>query len=69
MPVSPVHHSTTGMMFAVHRLQELGRKAHVPLFLFLSTCGNAYDSVDRTFVIWQVLARFGAPPHADSMMG
>ena len=28
------HRSTTGMMFAVQRLQELGRKACVPLFLF-----------------------------------
>ena len=49
------------MMFAVRRLQELGRKARVPLFLCFINLQKAYDSVDRT-LLWQVLARFGVPP-------
>ena len=55
------HRSTTDMMFAVRRLQELGRKACVPLFLCFIDLQKAYDSVDRT-LLWQVLARFGTPP-------
>ena len=47
-------------MFAVRRLQELGRKVRVPLFLFFIDLQKAYDSVDRT-LIQQVLARFGMP--------
>ena len=48
-------------MFAVRRLQELGRKARVSLFLCFIGLQKAYDSVDRT-LLWQVLARFGTPP-------
>ena len=55
------HRSTTDMMFAVRRLQELGSKARVPLFLCFVDLQRAYDSVDRT-LLWQVLARFGTPP-------
>ena len=55
------HRSKTDMVFAVRRLQELGRKARVPLFLCFIDLQKAYDSVDRT-LLWQVLARFGTPP-------
>ena len=55
------YRSTTDMMFAVRRLQELGRKARVPLFLCFIDLQKVYDSVDRT-LLWQVLARFGTPP-------
>ena len=57
------HRSTTDMMSAVRRLQELRRKARVPLFLFLCFIDlqKAYDSVNRT-LLWQVLAWFGTPP-------
>ena len=55
------HRSTTDMMFAVRRLQELGRKACVPLFLCFIDLQKVYDSVDRT-LLWQVLTRFGTPP-------
>ena len=55
------HRSTMDMMFAVRRLQELGRKARVPLLLCFIDLQKAYDSVDRS-LIWQVLARFGTPP-------
>ena len=51
------HRSTTNMMFAVRRLQELGREARVPLFLFFNDLQKAYDSVDRT-LLWQVLVCF-----------
>ena len=48
------------MMFAVQRLQELGRKAHVPLCLCFIDLQKAYDSVDRS-LLWQILARYGVP--------
>ena len=48
-------------MFAVRRLQELGRKARVPLFLCFIDLQKAYDSGDRT-LLWQVLAVYGVPP-------
>ena len=47
-------------MFAVQRLEELGKKAHVQLFVSFIDLQKAYDSVDRTR-LWQVLARFGVP--------
>ena len=37
------HRSTTDMMFAVRRLQELGRKARAPLFLCFIDLQKAYD--------------------------
>ena len=55
------HRSTTDIMFVVRRLQELGRKARVYLFLCFIDLQKAYDSVDRT-LLWQVLARVGTPP-------
>ena len=55
------HRLTTDIIFAVRRLQELGRKARVPLFLCFIDLQNAYDSVDRT-LLWQVLTRFGVSP-------
>ena len=61
------HRSTTDMMFAIRRLQELGRKARVPLFLCFIDLQKAYDSVNRT-LLWQVLARFGTPPQMIEMI-
>ena len=55
------HRSTTDMIFVVRRLQELGRKARVPLSLCFIDLQKAYDSVDRT-LLWPVLARYGTPP-------
>ena len=55
------HCSTTDMMFAVRRLQELGTKARVPLFMRFIDLQKAHDSFDRT-LLWWVLARFGVPP-------
>ena len=46
---------------AVRRLQEVGRKARVPLFLCCIDLQKAYGSVDRA-LLWQALARFGASP-------
>ena len=56
------HRSTTDIMFVVRRLQELGSKARIYLFLCFIDLQKAYDSVDRT-LLWQVLARVGTPPH------
>ena len=53
--------STIDIMFVVRRLQELGRKAWVPLFLYFIDIQKAYDSVDRN-LLWQVLFRLGVPP-------
>ena len=55
------HRSTTNIMFTVHRLQEMGRKARVPLFVCSIDLKKAYDSVNRT-LLWQVLTRFEVPP-------
>ena len=52
--------STTGMMFAIRRLQELARKKRIPLYVCFIDLTKAYDSVDRT-LLWTVLARFGVP--------
>ena len=54
------HRSTTDIMFVVRRLQELGSKARIYLFLCFIDLQKAYDSVDRT-LLWQVLARVGTP--------
>ena len=42
------HGSTKNIMFAVRRLQELGRKVRVPLFLSFISQEKAYDSDERT---------------------
>ena len=44
------HRSTTDTMFTVRRLQELGRRARVPLFLCFVDLQKAYDSVDLTLL-------------------
>ena len=52
--------STTDMMFVVRRLQEIGRKAGVSLFMCFIDLQKAYDTVERT-LLWQVLTRIGVP--------
>ena len=49
------------MMFVVRRLQEVGRKAGVTLFMCLIDLQKGYDTVDRT-LLWQVLTGVGVPP-------
>ena len=46
---------TTDMMFVFRRLQEIGRKARVSLFICFIDIQKAYDTVDRT-LLWQILA-------------
>ena len=53
--------STTDMMFVVRRLQKIGRKAGVSLFMCFIDLQKAYDTVDRT-LLWQLLTRTGVPP-------
>ena len=53
--------STTDMMFVVRRLQEIGRKAGVSLFMCFIDLQKAYGIVDRT-LLWQVLTRIGVLP-------
>ena len=49
------------MMFVDRRLQEIGRKAEVSLFMCFIYLQKAHDTVDRT-LLWQVLTRIGVPP-------
>ena len=53
--------STTDMMFVVCRLQEIGRKAGVSLFMRFIDLQKTYDTVDRT-LLWQILTCIGVPP-------
>ena len=57
----PRDRSTTDMIFVVRRLQEVGRKAGVTLFMCFIDLQKAYDTVDLT-LLWQVLTRIGVPP-------
>ena len=52
--------STMDMMFVVHKLQEIRRKAEMSLFMCFIDLQKAYDTVDRT-LLWQVLTRIGVP--------
>ena len=52
---------TTDMIFMVRRLQEIGRKAGVSIFVCIRDLQKACDTVDRTF-LWQVPTRIGVPP-------
>ena len=54
-------------MFVVRRLQEIGRKAGVSLFLCFIDLQKAYDTVDRT-LLWQVLTRIGIPPQVTAVV-
>ena len=59
--------STTDMMFAIRRLQELARKRRIQLYVRFIYFIKAYDSVDRT-LLWTVLARFGMPQNMISVI-
>ncbi|CAB1100569.1 unnamed protein product [Ectocarpus sp. CCAP 1310/34] len=49
------------MLFVVRRLQELGRRKKIPVYMLCFVDLNkAYDSVDRE-MLWKVLARTGIP--------
>ncbi|CAB1097367.1 unnamed protein product [Ectocarpus sp. CCAP 1310/34] len=48
------------MLFVVRRLQELGRRKKIPLYMCFVDLNKAYDSVDRE-MLWKVLARGGIP--------
>ena len=53
--------STADMMFVVRRMQEIGRKVGVSLFMCFIDLQKAYDTVDH-ILLWQVLTRIGVPP-------
>ena len=53
---------TTYMMFVVRRLQKIRRKAQVSIFMGLVNLQKACDTVDRTFLLLQVLTRIGVRP-------
>ena len=53
--------STTDMMFVMRRLQEIGHKVGVSLFMCFIDLQKAYGVVDRTILL-QVLTRIGVPP-------
>ena len=53
--------STTDMMFVVRRVQEIGRKTGVSIFMSFVDLQKAYDTVGGT-LLWQVLIRIGVSP-------
>ena len=59
--------STTDTMFVVRRVQEVGRKAGVTLFMCFIDLQKDYDTVDRTF-LWQVLIGIGVPPQMTAVI-
>ena len=50
------------MLFVMRRLQELGRRKKIPLYMYMCFIDlqKACDSVDRE-LRWNVLARIGVP--------
>ncbi|CAB1102236.1 unnamed protein product [Ectocarpus sp. CCAP 1310/34] len=52
--------STVDMLFVVRRLQALGLRKKIPLYMFFVDLKKAYDSVDRE-MLWKVLVRAGIP--------
>ena len=59
--------STTDMILVISRLQELGRKEHVPLYMFFVDLQKAYESIDRVF-LWAILNRLGVSPKIISII-
>ena len=59
--------STTDIMFAIRRLQELAREKKIPLYICFIDRTKTYDSVDRT-LLWTILARFGVPQNMISVI-
>ena len=48
-------------MFAMHRLQCIGRNAGVSVFMGFINIQMAHDTADHT-LLWQVVTRIGVPP-------
>ena len=48
------------LLLVVHRLQEMGRRRKIPLYMWFVDLRKAYDSVDRE-QLWKMLAREGVP--------
>ena len=53
---------------AERRLQELGRRRRIPLYLCFIDLQKAYDSVDGE-LLWKVLARAGIPAEMIAVIG
>ena len=49
------------MVFVIRRLEKIGRKVEVFLFICFIDLLKVYDTVGRT-LLWQVLTRIGIPP-------
>ncbi|CAB1110223.1 unnamed protein product [Ectocarpus sp. CCAP 1310/34] len=52
--------STIDILLVVRRLQELGRRRKIPLYMCFVDLKKEYDSADRE-LLWKVLARAGIP--------
>ena len=48
------------MLFIVRRLQDLGRRRRIPLYMCFIDLQKAYDWVNRE-LLWKELARAGIP--------
>ena len=59
--------STTDIIFVPRLVQEKCREQHRDIFIAFTDLTKAFDTVNRE-LLWQVLGKFGCPPHFLSIL-